>query len=106
MIMSDMPVYMVANFTVHDADTYRKYEKGFFPILKKHGGEFITLDDNSHTFEGNAPPPGRVVMFKFPDEDAAKAWFADPDYQAISEHRRAGTEMNFLTMVRSLPPRS
>ena len=29
--MSDVPVYVVANFIVHDADKYREYEKGFFP---------------------------------------------------------------------------
>ena len=32
-------------FVVDDADTYRIYEKGFFPILKRHGGEFFTYDD-------------------------------------------------------------
>lgn len=103
--MADTPVYIVGNFLVHDAQTYRIYEKGFFPILKKHGGEFITYDDNAVTFEGSKPRQGRVVMFKFPSEAAAKAWYADPDYQAISEHRRAGTELEFLTMVHGLPPR-
>ena len=49
--MSDVPVYVVANFTVHDADTYREYEKGFFPILKRHEGSFFTYDDNTVTFE-------------------------------------------------------
>ena len=44
--MSDGPVYVVANFTVHDAATYREYEKGFFPILKRHEGTFFTYDDN------------------------------------------------------------
>ena len=29
--MSDVPVYVVANFIVHDADKYREYEKGFSP---------------------------------------------------------------------------
>jgi len=33
--MSDAPCFMIANFRIHDADTYRKYEKGFFPILKR-----------------------------------------------------------------------
>jgi len=33
--MSDIPVYMVLNLNVTDADEYREYEKGFFPILKK-----------------------------------------------------------------------
>ena len=57
--MSDVPVYVVANFTVHDADTYREYEKGFFPILKRHEGSFFTYDDNTVTFEGNDPARGQ-----------------------------------------------
>ena len=103
--MSDVPVFMIANFTINDASSYRQYEKGFFPILKKHGGEFLTYDDANSNFEGSEPPEGRVVLFKFPSEEAAKAWYADPDYQALSEHRRAGTDLKFLTMVRGLPPR-
>jgi len=103
--MSDVPCYVVANFQVHDADTYRQYEKGFFPILKKHGGEFFTFDDNTVTFEGSAPRTGRMVLFKFPSEEKATAWYNDPDYQALSEHRRAGTNLEFLTMLHGLPPR-
>ncbi|MDG1244477.1 MAG: DUF1330 domain-containing protein, partial [Porticoccaceae bacterium] len=38
-------------------------------------------------------------------EQAAKGWWADEDYQALSEHRRAGTKMEFLTMVRGMPQR-
>lgn len=103
--MADTPVYMVVNLKVTDADTYRIYEKGFFPLLKKYGGEFITFDDKSETFEGDAPRDGRMIIFKFPCEADAKAWYADPDYQALSEHRRAGTELQFLTLVHGLPPR-
>ncbi|MEP2990289.1 MAG: DUF1330 domain-containing protein [Parasphingorhabdus sp.] len=103
--MTDQPAYVVANFTVHDAAKYRVYEKGFFPILKKHGGEFITFDDSSVTFEGSDPREGRVVMFKFPNEGAATAWYNDPDYQTLSEHRRAGTDLKFLTMIHSISTR-
>ncbi len=103
--MSDLPVYMVVNLQVTDADKYRLYENGFFGILKKHGGEFITFDDNSVTLEGSKPPEGRMIIFKFPSEEAAQTWFDDPEYQALSEHRRAGTTLNFLQMVHSLPPR-
>lgn len=103
--MSDLPVYMLANLVVEDADRYRAYEKGFFPILKRHGGEFVTFDDRTITLEGEAPPPGRLVIFRFPSERAAQGWYDDPDYQALSEHRRAGTKLRFLTMVHELPPR-
>lgn len=104
--MSEAPAYIVANFTVHDAEEYRKYEKGFFPILKKHNGEFFTYDDNADTLEGNSPREGRVVLFKFPSEQAARDWYNDPDYQALSEFRRAGTELEFITLIHGLPPRS
>ena len=103
--MADVPVYVIANFRIDDADTYRKYEKGFFPILKKHGGEFFTYDDSTVTLEGASPREGRMVIFTFPSEERARAWYDDPDYQALSEHRRAGTSLEFLTMVHGLPPR-
>lgn len=50
--MSDVAVYMVVNLHVTDASSYRQYEKGFFPILKRYGGEFVTYDDNASTLEG------------------------------------------------------
>jgi uncharacterized protein (DUF1330 family) len=103
--MSDVPVYLVGNFIVEDAGSYRRYEKGFFPLLKRHGGEFFTYDDQHETLEGDAPRSGRIVMFKFPTEQQARNWWADPDYQALSEHRRAGTRMEFLTLIHGLPPR-
>jgi len=104
--MSDAPAFVLANFTIHDADEYRIYEKGFFPILKRHGGEFFTFDDSTIHLEGEEPVKGRMVFFKFPSEEAAKNWYADPDYQALSEHRRGGTKLKFLTLLHGLPPRS
>jgi uncharacterized protein (DUF1330 family) len=103
--MTNAPVYLVVNLNVTDAVAYRVYEKGFFPLLKRYGGEFITFDDHPDTLEGFSPPKGRMIMFKFPSEDQARAWFADPDYQALSEHRRAGTRLEFLTLLRSIPER-
>ena len=103
--MSNVPVYMVVNLAVTDVNEYRQYEKGFFPILKRFGGQFVTFDDNPITLEGVAPRSGRMIIFSFPSEQAAKDWWVDEEYQALSEHRRAGTKMEFLTMVHGLPPR-
>jgi uncharacterized protein (DUF1330 family) len=100
----ESPVYIIANLVVEDADRYREYEKRFFPVLKKHGGSFLTFDDATITLEGDAPP-GRLVIFSFPSENAAREWYADAEYQKISEHRRAGTNTHFITLVHSLPPR-
>jgi len=103
--MSEVAVFMIAILVIENASEYRKYEKGFFPILKKFGGEFVTVDDDHENFEGESPPEGRVIIFKFPSEELAKQWYNDDDYQALSEFRRAGTTLKSLTMVHGLPPR-
>ena len=61
--MNDVPVYMVVNLAVTDASEYRQYEKGFFPILKRFGGKFLTFDDNPVALEGLAPRSGRTVSY-------------------------------------------
>ena len=45
--MTDVPVYMMVNLHITHPDTYRQYEKGFFPLLKKYGGEFIIFDETA-----------------------------------------------------------
>jgi uncharacterized protein (DUF1330 family) len=104
--MSDIPVFLVVNLSITNVEPYRVYEKGFFGLLKKHGGEFVTFDDNPITFEGEVPRSGRMIIFKFPSEQAAKDWYADEEYQALSEHRRAGTKLEFLTLVHGMPARN
>jgi uncharacterized protein (DUF1330 family) len=104
--MSDVAVYIIANLVVHDADEYRKYEKGFFPILKRFGGEFVTFDDSHESLEGESALEGRVIIFKFPSEQAAKQWYKDEEYQALSKFRKAGTSLKSLTLVHDLPPRA
>ena len=104
--MSLVPVFLLVNLVVQDPAEYRTYEKGFFPILKRHGGEFVTYDDHALDFEGAAPRSGRMIIFKFPSEEQARQWYGDPEYQALSGHRRAGTHLEFLTMVRGMAPRA
>lgn len=102
---SGPPAFLVANLVIEDPKTYRRYEAGFFSIFKRHGGEFLTFDDAPETFEGETPREGRMIVARFPSESAARAFYEDPDYQAISQHRRAATRLEFLTLVRGLPER-
>ena len=98
-------VYMVVNLEIKDPDSYRDYEKGFFPMLKKHSGRFVTFDDSVEHLERHTPIKGRIIIFAFPSEDKAKEWFNDPEYQELSKIRRSSTSITSLTMVKGLPPR-
>jgi uncharacterized protein (DUF1330 family) len=101
--MTDRPVYMIANLSITDDGEYKAYSDGFFPILSRHAGEFITYDDQTETMEGFNTIVGRVVILKFPSEGHARRWYTDSEYQDISKHRRAGTRLAFLVMVHGMP---
>ena len=81
--MSEQRVFMIANLKINDKNAYQIYEKGFFPILKKYGGEFVTYDDSVETFEGSTPLEGRTVIFSFPSPEKAKEWLADTGYDPV-----------------------
>ena len=98
-------VYMLVNINIENKETYLNYEKGFFPILKKHGGEFITFDDKIEHLEGENPMVGRTILWTFPSEENAKAWYNDPEYQELSKFRREGAPLRSLSLVKGLPPR-
>ena len=99
-------VYMLVNINIEDKETYLNYEKGFFPILKKHGGEFITFDDKIEHLEGENPIMGRTILWTFPSAESAKAWDNDPAYQELAKIMRSATILNNLSIIKSLPKRN
>ena len=49
---------------------------------------------------------GRMIIFSFPSEAAAEAWYNDPEYQELAKFRREGAPLRSLSMVKGQPPRS
>ncbi len=100
-IMSESPVHFIAHFTINDADKYRVYEKGFFPILKAHNGTFVTYDDKVMVLEGT-PAAGRTVVIRFESEAACMTWWNSPEYRELATHRHAGTTTHSISIVHAI----
>jgi len=97
-------VRFVAHFTVNDPEGYHRYEKGFFPILKAHGGRFLTYDDQPVVLEGTHDT-GRTVMIEFDNEEALLAWWNSPEYRELAEHRLGATTTHSIYYTHSIPGR-
>ena len=41
-----------------------------------------------------------MIIFLFPSEAAAEAWYNDPEYQELSKFRRDGAPLRSLSMVK------
>lgn len=96
-----MTAYVIARVAIHDRAPYGRYAAAFLPVLQKYGGRLLVSDEHPEALEGEAD--GRkVVIMAFADKAAARAWADSPEYQAISEDRRAGSDA-IAVMVSSLP---
>lgn len=92
-----MPAYVISMMTVHDPETYKKYTDRTPPIVKKHGGKFLTRGEAFSCIEGNQYD-GRLVILEFPSKAHVEAWFADPDYEEAMSFRHASSTMNYLLL--------
>ena len=86
-----MPAYFVAQVKITNAESFREYERGFFPTLKPFGGKMLIADNAPLALEGEWPD-GRTVVIEFESADQARNWYESEAYQSISEARRANSE--------------
>lgn len=86
-----MSVYVIAQLSIRDRETYDKYQARFLEVFQKFKGKLLAADENSQTIEG-VWNYEKLVLMKFPDEDAFRQWAFSPEYQEISKDRIAGSD--------------
>ncbi len=92
-----MPAYMVARVNVKDPVQYEEY-KALAPIaIKKYGGEYLTRGGEMETLEGPEETL-RVVLVKYPDMDAARAFYNSPEYKKARDARAEAAEGSFVIL--------
>jgi len=88
-----MSVYLIAELSIHDRDTYAKYESEFMDILTAYAGKIISVDEAPEVLEG-AWSADRSVVLRFDSQQAALGWYHSDAYQAIANHRKAASTGN------------
>ena len=72
-----MSAYLIVDLDIHDLDGYQKYREGVPALIAKHGGEYLVRGGEFEVIEGDWRPH-RLVLFRFPDRQAIRDFFADP----------------------------
>lgn len=86
-----MTVYVVAQLSIFDRESYGRYEATFMEIFNKYQGSLLAVDEAPNAVEGEWTST-RIIVASFPDADAFNAWFRSPEYVDIAKHRQAGSE--------------
>ena len=90
-----MPAYVVSMMSIHDPETYKKYTALTPPIVKRHGGKFLTRGEKVTTVEGKEYT-ARMVILEFPSEAHVRAWYSDPEYVEAMVWRHAASDARIL----------
>ena len=82
-----MAVYVVVDVEVKDAGGFAQYRDAVPAIVRRHGGEYLARGGRTEIIEGDWQP-GRLVLFRFPDQASVHAFFNDPDYLPLKALRQ------------------
>ena len=86
-----MPAYVIVDLDVKDPALYQQYLPHVPALVQKHGGEYLARGGRTETIEGSWQP-ARLVLFRFPDAESARAFFDDPEYQPLRAIRQRAAD--------------
>jgi uncharacterized protein (DUF1330 family) len=92
-----MPAYVIADVRVSDPEQYKNYMALSPTAIAAAGGEFVVRGGAHETLEGNWTP-GRLVVLKFADRAAARAFY-DSALYTQARAARAGATSQFNMVV-------
>ena len=87
--------YMAGLVRLRDAGWLDEYRPKCLALVEKHGGRYLAAAPGPVQLEGKEPADILVVL-EFPSLAAARAWYADPDYQPLISLRQSGSEMDLV----------
>ena len=94
-----MPAYIVATVRISDPDRFAAYGRLIAGLSERHGGTPVVRGPVVEVLEGGSPVGERVVVTRFPDADAARAYVNSPEYLAAQATRQGAAEVEMRLLV-------
>ena len=91
------PAYVIADIDVSDPVGYEQYKALSTAAAGLYGGRFVVRGGAADVLEGDVVPH-RLVVIEFETPEAARRWYASPEYAAAREIRQA-TSSGWLLLV-------
>ena len=92
-----MSAYIIADVTVTDAERMAVYREWSTKAMREHGAEVLVRGGEFEVLEGPWTP-GRVVVLRFPDRAAAKAFYAGETYSHARTLREGACVMRMVVV--------
>lgn len=92
-----MPAYMIVTAKIADRDAFIEgYGKAAGALVAQFGGEYILRGPGAELLEGDFGDGASMVISKWPDKDAARAFWNSPEYAEVKKLREGIAESQVL----------
>ena len=90
-----MPAEVIVDTLIHDAERYEDYKKLARPIAERYGGEYLVRGAEIDLIDQELWSPTRVVVLRFDDRQAARAFLDSDEYAPVKamRHRYADSTL-------------
>ena len=92
-----MAAYVIVETDIHDPEQYERYKASSPGSVAAGGGRFVARGGELAVLEGDWHP-SRIVIFEFPDLEAAKRWYESPGYQAVKTLREGAAKLRMVAV--------
>ncbi len=94
-----MAAYIVATVRITDPERFAEYGKGIAGLSEAFGGVAVVKGPVAEVLEGNSPVGERVVVTRFENADAARAYLASHQYRTAAAAREGAAEVETRLLV-------
>jgi len=92
-----MPAYMIVTATIRDREAFiAGYGAAAAALIPKFGGEYLLRGPGAECLEGAFGDGASMVISKWPDRAAAKAFWNSPDYAEAKKLREGLADVQVL----------
>ena len=82
-----MPAYVIVEHIITDAAKLEEYRITAASLIARHGGHYLTKDNQQPLAQEPHRAVERVVVIEFPDVMALDGWLNSADYQTVKALR-------------------
>jgi uncharacterized protein (DUF1330 family) len=99
-----MPAYVIGEADIVHPDAMKDYGPMVVAAVNKYGGRYLARGARPQVLEGG--PAHNILIIEFDTAEAARRWYASPEYQASKAVRQGNSNLRLLLVEDFIKPAS
>jgi uncharacterized protein (DUF1330 family) len=99
-----MPAYVIGEADIINPNAMKDYGRMVMAAVDKYGGKYLARGARPQVLEGG--PAHNVLIIEFENADAARRWYASPEYQAAKAVRQGNSNLRLILVEDFVKPAS